>query len=389
MLITLVLQFINMINSAQIKTQLLLIVFLLSTGIVSAQIRFSENIQTSQTANHSENALFFIDFWATWCGPCVFANEYLEVLQKQNPDQFYVVSLSEETPDTVRRFLKKHPTELAVAIDYEGETFEAHNVRILPFGLLINADGKILWKGSPADFKQSDLDRYMHKNKKTRDISKVLTVKQIKAAKFERAYIPKADIEITRIKSETTDGLIITPSPNYVFYKGDLKSILAYHLKVLKSQIRIDSSLNSSYEIYVSNGLESRSNTSIEILETLGLDLFHSEVNGDAVVLDIETPTFWDTQQIDWGENTTNYLINDSQIQADNVTFKDVMYQLASVLELPVVTTNLDIDELEHDWQIHYKFYGLMQSDLLDNYGIKAEKKPSRYRIYNIAKKTP
>ena len=130
--------------------------------------------------------------------------------------------------------------------------------------------------------------------------------------------------------------------------------------------------------------------SSFEILEHLKLDLFHTEVKGEVILLDIEQPQFWDTEQIDWGKDTANYLIDDSQIQADNVSFKDVMYQLASVLDMPVVTTNdkLDVNK-EHDWQIHHKFYGLMQTDLLDNYGIKAEKKLSKYRMYRLQKKAP
>ena len=141
---------------------------------------FSETIQTSKWATDIEASLFFVDFWATWCKPCVYASEYLGVLQKQYPDRFYVVSLSEENPDVVKRFLKKHPTGLAVAIDYNGETFKANNTRVLPYGLLINANGEVLWKGSPTDFKQADLERYLRQNPKKKDVNKVLRIKKVK-----------------------------------------------------------------------------------------------------------------------------------------------------------------------------------------------------------------
>ena len=141
----------------------------------------------SKIANTDENALYFIDFWATWCAPCVYANEYLEVLQKQYPNDFYVVSLSEENPDKVRRHLEKHPTDLAVSIDYNGETFNENNIRVLPYGVLLNAYGKILWKGSPTDFKKADLERYLRQNAKEKEVNKVLKVQKIKEEVFKAA----------------------------------------------------------------------------------------------------------------------------------------------------------------------------------------------------------
>ena len=93
--------------------------------------------------------------------------------------------------------------------------------------------------------------------------------------------------------------------------------------------------------------------------------------------------------QLDWGKDAESFLIDDSQIQADNVTFNELMYQLSLVLELPVVATN-DIDsESVHDWQIHYKFYSLMENDLLDNYGLEIEKKQAEITQYNVTKKAP
>ncbi len=370
--------------------RLFLFVFcVLISNIVLGQIRFSENIQPSQIANNTENSLYFIDFWATWCGPCVYAKEYLEVLQKQYPDRFYVVSLSEQNLDIVKRFLKKHPTDLAVSIDYKGETFDNNNIKTLPDGILVNANGNIIWRGSPPDFKKAILERFLRQNQKTRAINKVFKIQPIKEAVVKADYKPKHDFEIKVLKNETFEILHINNSSDYVEYKGSLQEILANQLKVLKSQIKVDADLNKTYQIYVKKNSPFFNNASYKIIDKLNLDLYFSEIDGDAMVFEVENPKFWDINQIDWGKNTAKYLIDDSRIQADNVTFKDIMYQLSSVLELPVVTTNKSIGNEEHDWQIHYKFYNLMQTDLYDNYGIKAEKRKSKYRVYTLTKKTP
>lgn len=363
----------------------LVIVFLLSwTYSGYGQIRFSETIQTSKTATNTEASLFFIDFWATWCGPCVYAGEYLSVLQKQYPDRLYIVSLSEENPDIVKRFLKKKPTELAVSIDYNGETFDANNTRTLPYGLLINADGKVLWKGNPTDFKRADLERFMRLNTKMKDIGNVIKVEEIKEV-YEADYMPNLDVEIKPLENESYDMLVKNDKGNYIQYKGYLKSIIAKEYKILEQQVQIAPELNKTYEVYVKKGVQATSS----ILEDLKLDLYHTETNGEVLQLDISNIKYWDTQQIDWGKDAAEYLIGDSQIQADNVTFKDVTFELASVLSLPVTTTGGEADDNKHDWLIHYRFYNLMQSDLEDTYGIKASKEMGDFKIYTIRKKTP
>nr|WP_321237036.1 TlpA disulfide reductase family protein [uncultured Psychroserpens sp.] len=351
----------------------------------NGQIRFSETIQTSKTATDTEASLFFVDFWATWCKPCVYASEYLGVLQKQYPDRFYVVSLSEENSDVVKRFLKKNPTDLAVSIDYKGETFRANNTRTLPYGLLLNANGTILWKGSPTDFKQADLERYLRQNTKQRHVDKVLKVQRIKEEVFKADYKPSADFEIKQLKKETFETLVANPRGDYIQYKGSLKSIIAKEKRILESQVQIAPELNKTYEVYIKKGASAL----FPILDELKLDLFHTETKGDVLMLDISNIMYWDTQQIDWGNNTAEYLIDDTQIQGDNVTFKDVMFQLASVLNLPVVTKGAEADSDKHDWQIHHRFYNLMESDLEDTYGIKISKEIGSFKKYTIRKKTP
>ncbi len=356
-------------------------VSLSSTG----QIRFSEIVQESKTAKDSEASLFFIDFWATWCKPCVYASEYLGVLQKQNPDQFYVISLSEEQPDVVYRFLKKHPTDLSVAIDYKGETFAAVNSRILPYGVLINANGTELWRGSPTDFKQADLNRFLSQHSKQKDLRKVIKIQKVKEEVFKSDYMPSKDFEMKQLKNETPESLEISSRGNHTHYKGSLKSILANEKKVLVNQINIAPELNKTYEIYVRAG----ENALFSILDELKLEVFHSEKQGNVLQVDISNINYWDQNQIDWGKDTAHYLIDDTQIQADNVVTEDVFYQLSKVLNLPVIVANGELDEQVHDWQIHHRFYDLMLSDLEGTYGILANKTKGSYKQYSIQKKTP
>ena len=355
--------------------------FCLGTSFLThGQIRFSETVQLSKTARDIEANLFFVDFWATWCKPCVYASEYLGVLQKQYPDDFYVISLSEENPDIVKRFLKRNPTDLAVSIDYKGETFKAFNTRVLPYGVLLNASGKVLWKGSPTDFKQSDIERYLRQNTKRRPVDKVIKVQAIKQEVFEADYTPVSDFEMKAIKRQSYEDLFFDTVGGFKHYKGSLKAIIAREHRVLLRQVTLDPKLNKTYEVYVKKG----TNATFQILEALQLDLYHTERKGDVLALDISNISYWDTSQINWGEGTAEYLIDDSQIQGNDVSFDAILFQLSSVLDLPTMVTGGTPDTALHDWQIHHKFFNLMQSNLLDVYGVNITKDSGSYRAYTL-----
>ena len=89
------------------------------------------------------------------------------------------------------------------------------------------------------------------------------------------------------------------------------------------------------------------------------------------------------------GLNNDKYPTSPTNIQADNVTFNQVKYQLATLLETPIVISDKYLDSKLHDWQIHYKYFDLMASGFKDNYGVEIEKKIVNYPEYIITKKTP
>jgi len=135
-------------------------------------------------------------------------------------------------------------------------------------------------------------------------------------------------------------------------------------------------------------GTRAYTNKERYILKALKLKKIKSEKEGDVIVLDITEPKFWDTKQIDWGSGNQRYLIGNSEIQADNVTLNDITYKLSTLLEMPILFKgdNTDNEENLHDWQIHYKYFELMSSNLFD-YGISVEKKVATYPQYVYAAK--
>ena len=75
-----------------IKSALILGSVIISSQVFS-QVKISELLQKSDYHTEtSKQKLFMIEFWATWCGPCITVSDYLDVLQEQYINDLYILS---------------------------------------------------------------------------------------------------------------------------------------------------------------------------------------------------------------------------------------------------------------------------------------------------------
>jgi len=87
-----------------------------------------------------------LNFWATWCAPCVKEMPSLDRLQQRlGSDRFVVVAISvdREGLDVVRPFLAKTQIQsLATYVDPKGASMRAFGVRGLPTTFVIDRTGR-------------------------------------------------------------------------------------------------------------------------------------------------------------------------------------------------------------------------------------------------------
>ncbi|HLQ78332.1 MAG TPA: redoxin family protein [Terriglobia bacterium] len=86
-----------------------------------------------------------LDFWASWCGPCIRSMPTTEKLYADYQAQgFIVLGVDvDETRDTVEKFLKTKPLGYPVIMGSESGIPAAYGVTVFPTFVLIGADGKI------------------------------------------------------------------------------------------------------------------------------------------------------------------------------------------------------------------------------------------------------
>jgi peroxiredoxin len=90
-----------------------------------------------------------VNVWATWCGPCRVEIPELQALHdKYGSRGFEVlgVSVDEGHIDTVKQFVEEQKMTYPVALDPEGRIANLLQTSMLPTSVLLDRDGKIVWK---------------------------------------------------------------------------------------------------------------------------------------------------------------------------------------------------------------------------------------------------
>lgn len=85
-----------------------------------------------------------LEFWATWCGPCVGAIPHLNELADQFKDKpVRFIALTAEDAATVEPFLKKRPIHTWIALDTNHAMNKAFAVTGIPHTVVLDKEGKI------------------------------------------------------------------------------------------------------------------------------------------------------------------------------------------------------------------------------------------------------
>jgi peroxiredoxin len=89
--------------------------------------------------------IILLDFWATWCGPCVRAMPDVDAVAEKFADRglvFYAVNVGED-PAAVKDFLTENKLDVPVALDADGAISEKYKVEALPQTVLVGKDGRV------------------------------------------------------------------------------------------------------------------------------------------------------------------------------------------------------------------------------------------------------
>ena len=105
------------------------------------------NGKSTNISSFLEDGPILINFWATWCAPCIKEMKYLDKFNKiYGESGFQIVSINTDTPRSlskVKSFVKSRGYSFEVLTDPKSEFIRKVGGKVLPYLLLVNTDGTI------------------------------------------------------------------------------------------------------------------------------------------------------------------------------------------------------------------------------------------------------
>jgi thiol-disulfide isomerase/thioredoxin len=100
------------------------------------------------TPEEYRGKVVLVNFWASWCPPCIQEMPALERLGKQLADEpFEIIAINVgEQKYRVWKFIRLVDFDIPVLLDTDQQTFEAWDVKTLPTSFLLDRNGQLSYR---------------------------------------------------------------------------------------------------------------------------------------------------------------------------------------------------------------------------------------------------
>ena len=109
--------------------------------------------------------VYVVEFWATWCGPCIAEMPHLSVVAGKYKKTVVVMGIDVMEKDTSMTRLTAFVDRMGNAMDYSVATEDGNSMTTrwlnasgetgIPFAFVVNQEGRIAWIGHPHDLDEA------------------------------------------------------------------------------------------------------------------------------------------------------------------------------------------------------------------------------------------
>ncbi|MCA9213812.1 MAG: redoxin domain-containing protein [Planctomycetales bacterium] len=258
----------------------------LTIGSVAPELDIEHWVQDGEgkfkpVTKFEEGKVYIVEFWATWCGPCIRFMPHLAELQQKYADKgVQLISVSNETLFEVTKFLER------AVPGGDGQTFKeltkvycltadpdrscgtdymaAAGKTSIPTAFLVGKTGKIEWIGHPMDLEQPledvvadkwDRDAFLVKYKKQQEIEVAImgAQKLAEAGDFAKA-IEQIDQLLNDDLPDMERAQLMQMRPLYAIFSGSDAGLA--ELNKQAAEARDDWRANANVGIIVAKSLQ-------------------------------------------------------------------------------------------------------------------------------------
>lgn len=138
------------------KNLLVVLIFLVlgqayghSQSFLETRLKNVKGEQSNILKEAGQKDLIVLDFWATWCKPCVKAiPKIIELEEEFKNESVSFIGINTDSPRNlakVRPFVKTHGIEYPVLLDVDQEIMNELLINAFPTFLIVDRKGKVLF----------------------------------------------------------------------------------------------------------------------------------------------------------------------------------------------------------------------------------------------------
>lgn len=140
-----------------LSSLLLLAVSSLGSSIATAGDSEHNNLLDQLNLEQYHGKVVYVDFWASWCGPCRQSFPVMNELQEAyGEDNFVIIAINEDSePGAAEQFLAQYPANFTIFYDQNGELAKYFKVDAMPTSYLLDQTGAAKYRHR--GFRQKDV----------------------------------------------------------------------------------------------------------------------------------------------------------------------------------------------------------------------------------------
>ena len=115
------------------------------TNKTYAEEVISSQVALEQALEKHKGEVIYLDFWASWCGPCRKSFPWMNKIAAEYKQQgFSVISVNLDANKALAtKFLEETPASFTVIYDPKGKIAKHFKIQGMPSSMLIGRDGEI------------------------------------------------------------------------------------------------------------------------------------------------------------------------------------------------------------------------------------------------------
>lgn len=130
----------------------------LSLNDAAPPIKIERFLKGESVAKFEPGKVYVVEFWATWCGPCIANIPHLSKLQRKYADVIVLAVSTDDELEVAEQFVKTRGEKMGYRVAFGGADgamseawVDASGQEGIPVAFLVNQQGRIAWIGHPAE----------------------------------------------------------------------------------------------------------------------------------------------------------------------------------------------------------------------------------------------